>query len=559
MADESRPIPLTKQAPATVERAAQTRARGETSSARLSIRFADGSTSDVILDRRTTMGRLPTNTIRLMDNVASKVHCVFEPEGVDVILRDLGSTNGTFVDGLRISAPVALRPGNTIVVGNCEMRFHPTIVAGGPTSSWGNSDPAIVARSEEETAVIASLPNETEEFRPVEELHAIELIRQDYEKLRIANQFHRIVGGARDVKSVLDKIMHAAFEILPADNVVVFSLDENGNFLFHGVERRSAHEAHPVVVSATVLNRVKESGEAVLTADAAMDARFSTSESIIAQGIRSAMAVPLMSKGKLRGALFCDTRVRTNAFAIKDLKVLAGIASQAAVALENAELAQEIERSALTRAELSRFLAPAVADAVIAGKVELLRAGRSAEITVIFADIRGFTRLAESDPPELTAAMLNTFFTAMANVIFKHEGNLDKFIGDCVMATWGPPKPHTDDAARALRCALEMQEAVEEMNAQRRSEALRSIGVGIGVNTGQAVVGYFGSNERHEFSAIGDSVNTASRLCDLAVSGEILASEATVKAAGHEFRVQTSTTLQIKGKEHAVVAYRVIQ
>ena len=121
----------------------------------------------------------------------------------------------------------------------------------------------------------------------------------------------------------------------------------------------------------------------------------------------------------------------------------------------------------------------------------------------------------------------------MADVVFRHEGNLDKFIGDCVMAVWGPPSPHPDDPARALRAALEMQDAVEALNEAARGRTGRSrIAVGIGVNTGQAVVGYMGSAERHEFTAIGDSVNTASRLCGVAKGGEVLATETTVARRG---------------------------
>ena len=115
-------------------------------------------------------------------------------------------------------------------------------------------------------------------------------------------------------------------------------------------------------------------------------------------------------------------RERTNAFSEKDLKVLSGIASQAAIALENADLAKKIEVEAVTRAELSRFLSPAVADMVVQGKVELLRVGRMAEVSVIFADIRGFTSMSESESPQETVAMLNAFFTRMAQVIFHHKG-----------------------------------------------------------------------------------------------------------------------------------------
>ena len=151
--------------------------------------------------------------------------------------------------------------------------------------------------------------------------------------------------------------------------------------------------------------------------------------------------------------------------------------------------------------------------------------------------------------------MLNDFFTAMAHVVFRHEGNLDKFIGDCVMAVWGPPSSHPDDAGRALRAALEMQDAVEELNQKRLAQGKKPIGVGIGVNTGQAVVGYMGSAERHEFTAIGDTVNTASRLCGLAKAGEVLAARSTVDRAGEGFEAEPLPVLQVKGK--GVATFRI--
>jgi adenylate cyclase len=238
--------------------------------------------------------------------------------------------------------------------------------------------------------------------------------------------------------------------------------------------------------------------------------------------------------------------------------VLSGIASQAAIALENSDLAKKIEAEVVTRAELSRFLSPAVAEMVVQGKVELLRVGRMAEVSVIFADIRGFTSMSESESPQETVAMLNAFFTRMAQVIFRHEGNLDKFIGDCVMATWGPPSQHPDDAARALKAALEMQAEIAEMNKAREEEGLKPITVGIGVNTGTAVVGYMGSSDRHEFTAIGDSVNTSSRLCGLSKGNEILASENTVRRAGPGFLIEPVSVLQVKGKEKGVNTFRVV-
>ncbi len=505
------------------------------------------------------MGRHPNNTMRLVDREVSKEHCVIERVGNTYLLRDLNSSNGTFVNGRKIRE-LRLRDGDEISLGNSRLIFHSGDANGSgahtPTTSPGVT---VVASAQSMPAFLATVAQqESAEFRPAEKLSDLETLKQDYEKLRIANEFHRLVGMERDLKSLLEKILKVSFQLLPADNGVVFLVDEQGGLVPQAIHRKSGDESAEVVVSDTVLKRVAETRSAVLTADAILDSRFSSSESIVAQGIRSAMAVPLLSKGVLKGVLFIDTRERTNAFSEKDLKVLSGIASQAAIALENTELARKIEHEAVTRAELSRFLAPAVAEAVVSGKVELLRVGRLAEVSVIFADIRSFTTMAESESPQETVAMLNEFFTAMAHCIFKNEGNLDKFIGDCVMATWGPPITHPDDAARALRCALEMQAEINEMNENRAAQGKKPIEVGIGVNTGTAVVGYIGSQERHEFTAIGDSVNTSSRLCGIAKGGEVLASEATVRRAGPGFRVEAVSVLQVKGKEKGVPTFRVV-
>ncbi|HEX4621889.1 MAG TPA: adenylate/guanylate cyclase domain-containing protein [Myxococcaceae bacterium] len=498
------------------------------------------------------MGRHPANTIRLIDREVSKEHAAVERVGATFVLRDLGSSNGTFVNGRRVRE-LRLREGDEISLGNSRLVFHsgdvPTAPAGVTVLASAKSAPAFLAQ-------IAQA--EEGEFRPADQLKDMASLRLDYEKLRIAHEFHRQVGVERDQKSLLDKILRAAFQLLNADNGVLFLVDEKSKELTPAAVRHKKGSGEDVMVSDTVLKRVTETRQAVLTADAILDARFSSSESIVAQGIRSAMAVPLLAKGELKGVLFIDTRERTNAFSEKDLKILSGIASQAAIALENAELARKIETEAVTRAELSRFLSPAVADMVVRGQVELLRQGRLAEVSIIFADIRGFTSMSESERPEEIVAMLNAFFTAMATVVFRNEGNLDKFIGDCVMAVWGPPSPHPDDAARALKAALHMQHEVNQLNLQRQAAGKKAIQVGVGINTGAAVVGYMGSSERHEFTAIGDVVNIAARLCSLAKGGEILCTESTLSKAGGGFETQQLPVAQVKGKEKGVAVYRVL-
>lgn len=537
----------------------QVYAPGQVKGPRLAGRFADGKQGEFPLGNKTSLGRHPNNTLRLVDREVSKEHATIERVGNTFLLRDLNSSNGTFVNGRKVRE-LRLRDGDEIALGNSRLVFHSGEVGPGGGTPSTSPGVTVVASAHSMPAFLAQVEQkEDAEFRPADQIQDIPSLKQDYEKLRIANEFHRFVGAERELKSLLDKILTVAFQLLAADNAVIFLPDDQGKLHDAAVKKRKEKEMdQPVVVSDTVLQRVAQTRSAVLTADAILDSRFSSSESIVAQGIRSAMAVPLLSKGVLKGVLFCDTRERTNAFSEKDLKVLSGIASQAAIALENADLAKKIEAEVVTRAELSRFLSPAVAEMVVQGKVELLRVGRMAEVSVIFADIRGFTSMSESESPQETVAMLNAFFTRMAQVIFRHEGNLDKFIGDCVMATWGPPSQHPDDAARSLKAALEMQAEIAAMNQAREEEGLKPISVGIGVNTGTAVVGYMGSSDRHEFTAIGDSVNTASRLCGLSKGQEILASENTVRRAGPGFLIEPVSVLQVKGKEKGVNTFRVV-
>jgi adenylate cyclase len=527
---------------------------GQNRGPRLTGRFADGSLGEFPLGNTTSLGRHPSNTLRLVDREVSKEHAIIERVGKEFVLKDLGSSNGTFVNGRRVKE-LKLRDGDEIALGSSRLIFHsgePAVNHTAPTAPGVT----VVAQSVSMPAFLAQMDQVPQNFRPVEMVTDVDALRRDYEKLRIAHEFHRQVSLQGNQTGLFEQILKVSFQLLAADHGVILKVADDGDFIPVAVHHRSGKPVN-VMLSDTVLKRVVETGKAVLTADAVIDERFSAAESIVAQGIRSAMAVPLMVNGKIQAVLFLDSRQQINAFSEKDLTILSGIAAQAGIALENSALAEQIRAEAVTRAELSRFLSKAVADAVIAGKTEGLAQSQLAEVSCLFADIRGFTTISENEPPQAVVDMLNAFFTAMADVVFRHEGNLDKFIGDCVMAVWGPPVTHPDDSARALKAALEMQDAVTELNRRRVAAGKAPIEVGIGVNTGQAVVGYMGSAERHEFTAIGDTVNTASRLCGQAKAGEVLASENTVRRAGGGFDVEELPALQVKGKEKAVPTYRV--
>jgi class 3 adenylate cyclase len=178
------------------------------------------------------------------------------------------------------------------------------------------------------------------------------------------------------------------------------------------------------------------------------------------------------------------------------------------------------------------------------------------EATILFSDIRGFSTLAEQLPARVIAELLARHLAAMAEVVLEHGGMIDKFAGDAVMAVFGAPDPIPDHAERAVRCALAMQGRQGELNQEAEAEGLLALGMGIGVNTGTVIAGTVGGGGRLEYTVLGDAVNVAQRLQSEAAPGEVLATEATVRAAPG-IQAEPVGSKQVKGRKEPVLAYLV--
>ncbi len=200
------------------------------------------------------------------------------------------------------------------------------------------------------------------------------------------------------------------------------------------------------------------------------------------------------------------------------------------------------------RDNLSRFLSPEVVERIVKDRAALTLGGERREITVMFADVVGFTALADECQPEVAVAILNELFTIITEIVFQHGGIIDKFIGDCAMAIWGTPEAHDDDARRAVRAAEATLRWLEVGNAKWRKQIGRDIELAIGIHTGPAVVGNIGSEKRMEYTAIGDAVNIAARLERLARPGQILMTRETISRVGDEFLSRSIGTYDIIGR-----------
>src|SRR5690606_25993705 len=223
----------------------------------------------------------------------------------------------------------------------------------------------------------------------------------------------------------------------------------------------------PIPVSSTIMNHVVKERATVLTHDAAMDFAASKGKSMILNNISSAIVAPLLHEDEILGVLWLDSQSLAQ-FQQKDLEIVTAIANQAAMFIEINILGKKVEEEVVNRERFSRLLSPNVAEKVISGELEVKKGGRLVDgCTVFNSDIRGFTAMSETVSPEEMVEMLNEYFELMVEQIFHFEGTLDKFMGDGIMALWGAPVVHPDDAIRAVECALVQIDVLAEFNERR--------------------------------------------------------------------------------------------
>jgi adenylate cyclase len=386
--------------------------------------------------------------------------------------------------------------------------------------------------------------------------HDAAQLRADYERLRLSHELSREIALERDTTRLLEKILASVFKFTRADRGVIFLRDTTGQ-LVPGASRRRDGTDTPIQVSGTIMNHVMKERAAVLTHDAAMDFAASKGKSMILNQISSAIVVPLLHNDEVLGVLWLDSATLAQ-FQPKDLELVTAVVNQAAMFIEINILAKKIEQEIVTRERFSRLLSPNIAERVISGQLEVKKGGELVrECTVFNSDIRGFTRMSEGTEPQIIVDMLNEYFEQMVETLFKYEGTLDKFMGDGIMALWGAPVLHPDDAARSVQCALEQMRVLGDFNRTRLSRNLPPLAIGIGIHTGPLVAGYIGSSKALSYTVIGDTANTSARLCGIAHPGQIIVSETTYARLGSRFEYEELPPANVKGKENALRIFNV--
>jgi adenylate cyclase len=398
-------------------------------------------------------------------------------------------------------------------------------------------------------------------FARADQIEDINVLREDYEKLRLAYELSKL-SVTVEVNKLLAKSLDLMFEILPIDRGVVLLVDSTTGFLStHYVKlgAEQAKECKEILLSSTIIHKVFYSRKCVITSDAMDDPLLGLAASVRHGQIRSVICVPLISHDKVYGILHLDAKNRINSFSSKDLSLVKAISNQTAIVIENMNLIKEVEAKAKMTEQLSRFLPPHVVDRMTTRSDMIRTGGREMVGTIIFADIRGFTKLSEKSNPMEVVNLLNDYFERLVKIVFKYDGVVDKYIGDELMAVFGTIEEEPDPEYRAVAAGIEFQTAISQMNRERQLQHKEPIAIGVGINTGVLLAGFIGSSQRLEYTCIGDTVNTSSRICGLAEGESVLIGESTYEKVRDFIECQQIGSKQVKGKDKGVMVYRAMR
>ena len=507
------------------------------------------------------VGRAVNSDCPVVDATVSRRHAELTVSTSGVQVKDVGSSNGTFVNGVKVDSYFVVA-GDSVTFGKVAFKVEalappapPAPVFAAPVGPPAGA--TIVRQVPKAGDAIAALGKNSGSIKAVMAGDA-DPAEKDRQKLQILLEVAKGLTQATDVDALLRKVADYAFQILEADRCAILLIDENGA-LTTKISRDKRGADAPQAVPQSIAQMAVNDKVAVLSDNAGEDQRF-TGQSILMQRVRSALCAPLIgSENKVLGVLYVDNFMSTHRFAEPDLDFLIAFAGIAAVAIENSQFSDRIRRETLVRSNFERFFTPHLAARIANSPDAVKLGGDKRPVAVLFSDIRGFTALSETMNPDAMAKLLTEYFTEMVECVFRHGGTLDKFIGDAVMAQWGAPLGESDDVDRAMEAALDMMDALDKLNERWRGESRPELQIGIGLNFGEAFAGNIGSERRLEYTVIGDVVNTASRLCGAALKGEILVSE--------EFRAKLKTPprltpmppMELKGKSQPVPVFKVVR
>jgi len=457
-------------------------------------------------------------------------------EGDAMFIEDLGSTHGTQLNGeeLRGQGARRLRSGDALQIGETILRVEvpSSVIAGEIDKSNQFVIPGAVQGGEREGRITVSFEAldgavADEEMPPRESTRVAETERFDARNgemnrgdanRRLALLYELLLqcGTASKLDNLLQIIVERLVEAIPEAS--------RGALLLRGRDSdalllKAFRSSEGPVVSETLARRAMREGIGFVWKRGAEDLHGS----IANYRIETGMYAPLMWQGAALGVLCVDNPQTGVEFTPDDLRLLVTVSHYLSMALANNQLQEELRREASVKANLLRQFSPQIAEQLLThGTLQL--SGERSEVTILCSDIRGFTALTKDMEPINVVELLNDYFSRLIPIIFAHNGTIDKYIGDAILAVFGSPKKDANQHENALRAALDMQAEMVKSNAARAAKGKATCNIGIGIHCGEVLHGFVGAVDRMELTVIGDAVNRATRFGDGARGGEVIIS-----------------------------------
>ncbi|HEB90241.1 MAG TPA: FHA domain-containing protein [Deltaproteobacteria bacterium] len=537
---------------------------------RLRFHHEDRDRVFTIGDRPIVIGRAPDCDLLLQNESISRQHARISRDEEGWVLRDLGSKNGSRVNTFHVAEQV-LRNGDRLDLGTIRMYVEigpesaasrARVIFDEKQAPTGHTEILNLQGLDDLLLAAGDHRNSPSLFTSRDGLAGVgdedsRAPESTGELMRLVSESAESLLSCTTLAETLDRILSLVFANLPVERGVICLYDPASESIEPmAMRNREGIPDAPIAISSNITGTAIREKKAVLIKDTALDERFGGAESVLMMNIHSAMCAPLLRDGNVSGYVYVDRQSATHPFGMAQLQALSILALLAAIAVEQAALRDDIRREQERRVRLARYSSPAVVERIL----EAPGAGmggmvvEEGEVSVLFADLTGFTTMAERLPPAEVILILNQVFERLTSAVFELEGTLDKFRGDGMMAFFGAPLAMPDHAERAVEAALRMQEALASLNAAR--EGVRPIQMRIGINSGTVVVGDIGSPQRKDYTVIGDVVNIASRLeSAVARPGQVIIGEATWAAARHAYLCEPLEEVRLKGKKQVVRPY----
>ncbi len=513
--------------------------------------FLSGARAGAIVPVSGVMGagRHPECDIEVPDLNVSRNHARFEFDGTRLNVVDNGSSNGTYVNEVRITEQ-PVQHGDIVRMGETRIRVQRRLPSEDSSSEYSRS--SMFGFNESSSADLSQSMSmsvyQTPSSGSVDTMDVTQ-------RLNVIMWVADALATITRIDDLLGQVLDTLFEVFPqAERGFLILGDSWENLVPRAMRNKTGHTTERMEVSSSLCREALRRKE-VMTWNEGARTDFDQGMSLVSLNIRSAMVVPMMVREEVLGLLVIDTSDRRRSFTSSDMELAGAVCRQVAIALKNAMLVEQVERETKTRQNLVRFLPRPVVDQALDGHLELALGGSACQGTIFFADVIGFTRMVEAMNPEDVISMMNIFFDRMVPCIEQEGGAIDKFMGDCIMAFWGVPFPTQDASLHAVAAGLTMHNALYGLNGERRAADLPAMGLGVGLQSGRVVAGNIGSDDRAEYTVLGDVVNTAMRIQSQACAGQVLVgAEAWQEISAQAYGV-CMPAVQVKNRREAVQAY----